>query len=351
MPSRCSTSARSRCSGSSCGLLCWRATSIAAATASRAFSVYLLMFIAVRLSLCRRVFRGLFQLLELLEMLALFGRELARQLDVDGGVEVAVLVRPAGDRHAVALQPEGLADLRRLRNPEAQRLAGERRHFRLAAEHRRRQGDLHLGVEIAALALEPIVRRQTDAEIQVAGLSTVGALFTFAGHPYPRSLADSGRNPDVDRTSVAVVLDREPHHLAAVGVLERQLDLLLDIAPLARTALAAPTRPAPSGVVLAAHRAAEERLEEIGERVRVSEHLAHFVFGHRAEAALAAARPSCAPVELARVESLESGAAGGAGLLVGAPVRAELVVFLPFLGIAEHLVGFVDFLELRLGRL
>src|SRR5262249_50754095 len=46
MPSRRSTSATSRCSGSSCGLLAARASSTAAATASRAFSVYLLMFIA-----------------------------------------------------------------------------------------------------------------------------------------------------------------------------------------------------------------------------------------------------------------------------------------------------------------
>jgi hypothetical protein len=36
-----------------------------------------------------------------------------------------------------------------------------------------------------------------------------------------------------------------------------------------------------------------------------------------------------------------------AGLLVHAPVRAELVVLLPLLGIAEHFVGFVDFLEAR----
>src|SRR5262249_58936880 len=43
--------------------------------------------------------------------------------------------------------------------------------------------------------------------------------------------------------------------------------------------------------------------------------------------------------------------AAGARLLVGAPVRAELVVLLAFGGIAEHFIGFVDLLEARLGRL
>src|SRR6185503_17645377 len=50
MPSRCSASVTSRCSGSSCGLLCCCASSIAAATASRAFPVYLFIFIAVFLA-------------------------------------------------------------------------------------------------------------------------------------------------------------------------------------------------------------------------------------------------------------------------------------------------------------
>src|SRR5258706_186293 len=43
--------------------------------------------------------------------------------------------------------------------------------------------------------------------------------------------------------------------------------------------------------------------------------------------------------------------AGCPGLFVHPPVRAELVVLLPLLRIPEHLVGFVDLLELRLGRL
>ena len=40
-----------------------------------------------------------------------------------------------------------------------------------------------------------------------------------------------------------------------------------------------------------------------------------------------------------------------AGLLVHPPVRSQLVVFLPLVGIAEHFVGLVDLLEFRFGRL
>src|SRR5262249_942257 len=101
MPSRCSTSATSRCSGSSCGLFCCCAISTALATASRAFSVYLLMFIIssqLRVASCQRLVvsdRLLLQFLQLLEILSLFGRQVARQLHVGGRVEIAVLVRLA----------------------------------------------------------------------------------------------------------------------------------------------------------------------------------------------------------------------------------------------------------------
>src|SRR4029079_4529373 len=100
MPSRCSTSATSRCSGSSCGLLCCCASSIAAATASRAFSVYLLMFMVVDQPrqhesgfdfvwswpklLCGGMLRAFLQFLQCLEMFPLLRRQFLRQLHVDG---------------------------------------------------------------------------------------------------------------------------------------------------------------------------------------------------------------------------------------------------------------------------
>jgi hypothetical protein len=86
-------------------------------------------------------------------------------------------------------------------------------------------------------------------------------------------------------------------------------------------------------------------VEEVGEGIAVPEHLVHFFFGHRAEAARPAARvhvpcPALRPV---------GRPAGGAGLLVRPPVGAQLVVFLPFFGIAEDFVGLVDLLELGFG--
>src|SRR5436190_7066020 len=134
MPSRCSTSATSRCSGSSCGLLPCCARSIAVATASRAFSVYLLILNAIAVLVATNArkpillfrvscFRGLswlflsrFQFLQRFEMFSLLGRQVSWQLNVDRRIKIAELVRLTDRRHAVALQPEHLAALRRRRN-------------------------------------------------------------------------------------------------------------------------------------------------------------------------------------------------------------------------------------------
>src|SRR4030095_16752615 len=113
MPSRCSINATSRCSGSSCGLLCSRASSRAAATASRAFSVYLLMFMigSQPTALCGAMRRAFLQFLQGFKVLPLLGRQRLRQLHVHGGVEIPVFARFAGHRHAVSLQAENLAVL------------------------------------------------------------------------------------------------------------------------------------------------------------------------------------------------------------------------------------------------
>src|SRR5262249_38845852 len=98
--------------------------------------------------------------------------------------------------------------------------------------------------------------------------------------------------------------------------------------------------------------AAKEGLEEIRERVVAPEHLVHFFLGHRPVAALAAGSAAEVHVESAELTGIEAGAARrGASLLVGAPVRAQFVVFLALRRIAEDLVGLVDLLEAGLGRL
>src|SRR5206468_5380405 len=82
----------------------------------------------------------------------------------------------------------------------------------------------------------------------------------------------------------------------------------------------------------------------------VAEHLAHLVFGHGAESAT---RPALAELHVPGAAAGKSArtARRRSGLLVHPPVRAELVVLLPLLGIAEHFVCFVNLLGPRLSGL
>src|SRR5262249_41164235 len=92
--------------------------------------------------------------------------------------------------------------------------------------------------------------------------------------------------------------------------------------------------------------AAEERMEEIREGIGIAEHFPHLVFRHRPKSA---ARSAAAVVDIPA--ALRAAAGRGACLLVHPPVRPELVVLLALRRIAQDLVRFVDFLELRLGGL
>ena len=101
-------------------------------------------------------------------MRALLRRELSRQLRFHGGVQIAVFSGLSDQRHAVSLQPKHLPILRARRNLQAQRFAAEIRYFRFAAEHRRRHGHANFRMEILPLALEPRIRRQVHAQIEIA---------------------------------------------------------------------------------------------------------------------------------------------------------------------------------------
>ena len=96
--------------------------------------------------------------------------------------------------------------------------------------------------------------------------------------------------------------------------------------------------------------AGEKCVEEIGERIFVAEEVAHFFRRHGAIAALSAPSAAEVGVPLAGIESSGAGSAAAAlRLLVHLPVRAELVVFLALLGVADDLVRLVDFLEAAFG--
>src|SRR5439155_14168207 len=137
-------------------------------------------------------------------------------------------------------------------------------------------------------------------------------------------------------------LDCGPARCAMIGVFQPELELVFDVAALACAAAPAPSAGPP---FLRARATPEKRVEEIRERIGVAEPLLHFFFAHGAEPAAEGDIPR-AP----RLAAARRGPARGS-LFVHPPVRAELVVLLPLLGIAEHLVGLVDLLEPGLGRL
>src|SRR5258708_5913358 len=270
----------------------------------------------------------------------LFRRERLRQCDVGGGVEVPVVAAFARGQPG-PLEPKDLPNLRPGRNLQTQRLAGDRLPVVSAAEDRRRQRHRHMRVEIASFAFELWMPRQANPQVQIAGLRAADSVLAFAGHPHARSVADARRNADVHRPRVTVVLDRQATHGAVVGVFESQLDLLLDVASGARCAAAAGAASAAAARRVSSEAAAEERVAEVGEGMLVAEHLAHLVFGHRAEAAaLRSATEVHVPAGLIRIEP----AALRPGLLVIPPYLAELVVLLALLRIAEHFVRSVNLL-------
>src|SRR5262245_2365725 len=125
---------------------------------------------------------------------------------------------------------------------------------------------------------------------------------------------------------MSVVPQREPMRRSVVGILERQLDLVLDVTTRAlsrarRSACA--TRPGPG------RPSAEERCEEVGERVGIAEEFFHLLGRHGAEAAAAGATDIPAACEWIRPALRTS-------VFVHPPVGAELVVLLARLRIAQH---------------
>ena len=178
---------------------------------------------------------------------SLFGSQIPRQLHVDGGVEIAGLIGVIHRRHPMALQPEDLSVLRSSRNFQAQRLADRACRRGFTAEHGRRERHGDASVEILALA----VRSSDAARGARAGTGRLIARPTRHARLRRRCgpairhrhRPGSGRR----RSRVAVVSDGETPRGAMKGVLEVQLDFLLDIAALPRRARprATPAAPAP----------------------------------------------------------------------------------------------------------
>ena len=259
------------------------------ATASRAFSVYLLIFmIVVSLDCQRRLDVELDAMPQFFvvcssfcsasKCVALLRRQLARQLHVDRRVEVAAS-RPACRRPASRGPSAGTpAVLRRRRNLQPQRLAAERLHLRLAAEHRGRQrnrrracrGRVPLRSNFGCGASR--IRRYRSPDCAPpAPRSPSPATRTREPSPTPAGIRTS-----TVRAWPSCLIDKPPRR--AVVARPRAPAR----SPARRRGPGARPRPRPPRVrrprSSAARRAAEERVEEVGERIAVAEHLAHLVF-------------------------------------------------------------------------
>ena len=95
-------------------------------------------------------------------------------------------------------------------------------------------GTATLRAQVVAVAFEHGCGPEPDAEIEVAGGAAVGAGFPFAGGADPRAVLDAGGDPHVDAAGVAALLDRDAAGRAVERFFERELDLVLDVAPLLR---------------------------------------------------------------------------------------------------------------------
>src|SRR5687767_3786417 len=274
---------------------------------------------------------------------ALLSGQLRWQLDVDTSVQITLLVGLADRRHSESFQPEHLAVLRERRDSQARRPAGKSLYVGLTAQYGGRDRQRHLDVQVAPFAFEHRMRRQADPQVQIARRGAANTVLTLAGDANARSVANAGRNPHVYRADLAIVFERQPPRRAVERVVERQVELVLDVAAGPLTGACTP-RPAAGTLEASAAAPAKEGREEVRERAGVPEHLLHLFLGHRP---VAAARRT-ADVDVPLPGERTAGATGGAGLFVLAPVRAQLVVLFPLGGVAEDFVGLVDLLELRL---
>src|SRR5947209_19854544 len=194
-PSRCWSSASSRCSGSIDWWLCWSASDCAACIASWALTVNFSNLITVpSLSEIRA---GIVtpQRLEFFVELALGRREIGRHDDLDLHELIPAAATGPGPRHPVARQPER-APARRGRRDLHRDFASQRRHLDVGAQRRLRRRDRQLELDVVALPLGERVRGDGHGEIEVAAAAAgAGA---FAGNAHALSRLHTRRDLHVD---------------------------------------------------------------------------------------------------------------------------------------------------------
>src|SRR5216683_5803744 len=284
--------------------------------------------------LSRRLRLGLGELLQ--QRLRLL-REFLGDHHADRHKHVARLVAQAAVEPAtlapdLTSDAEGFPRLRPRRDLERDRPPVERGDRDLGTQGRLGVGDREREGEVLALAAEDRVRDHRHRHVEVARLPLVGRGVALAGDPDAGPVADTGRDADLDRALRARpgVGQVEAGRRALERLSERQGDLGLCVPPLGRT---------PASTV-------EDRPEDlVGEDVPA-----------------AARRPGGTGEDVAQVaQVLEAdppaagpSPTGATGATEPAEARTEhlpkVVVLLAGLGVAQHVVGVGDLLELLLGR-
>src|SRR5947209_4517944 len=288
---------------------------------------------------------------QLAKQLLLFVGEVRRKLADEAHVLVAVAA-VFQLRHPLAGQPQHLVVLRARRDRHRD-VAVHRRYAHLGAQHQVVDADGQVEVQIVALALVAVVVCQVHHQVQIAARSAAGPARALPGEADALAVAHPARDRHVEllrlahasravalrADAVAVrprpaaararVLDLERHRLAPAleRVVQRELDRRFQVL----AALVLRGEPG-TGRPLAAD-PGEEHVEEVREPARAAA-------GRGAEAA-----------EVAEVGALRLAVRA---VLVGfarglLPVRAQDVVLLALLGIAENLVRLLDVLELLFG--
>ena len=168
---------------------------------------------------------------------------------------------------ALAAEAEDTAILRLRRNSQGQSRALRRGHHRFPTEHARVELDRYVHVHVGFLDLEEGMRFDVDDQVEVAVASAVVAGATLAGQADARALTHARRDAGLDTACVPLVGVLQHARCALHGLLERDLDLLLDI--LARHLHS----PAPATRAARPRAAAKRLVEEIRERRAFAEEI------------------------------------------------------------------------------
>src|SRR5438034_912099 len=267
-PSRCWSSASSRCSGSIDWWLCWSASDCAACIASWALTVNFSNLITVpSLSEIRA---GIVtpQRLEFFVELALGRREIGRHDDLDLHELIPAAAAAGADpRHPIAGQPER-PPARRGRQDLHRDFAPQRRHLDVGAQCSLGRRDRQLELDVVALPLEERVRGDGHGEIEVA--AAAGDAGALAGHAHALSRLHAGRDLHVE-------LSPSPLPAAAAKIPEDRAEEVGEIAAIAALVLDAEPAARLTGSLLGVALPVGAERVVAAALLRIGEHLVRLV--------------------------------------------------------------------------